>query len=188
MGLSIQQAFAYGTMTGLAARSNAGGEPKYYPGFSRDEGSDGPAMFRQQSVEPLDAGFGKGTISGQAAAARTLGYGVKGARRIVPPVHDTSSDIRAKAAEEREERLRETLTAQTDQAGIRRTAVSGARNLINGISRAVGMAMNRLEGTEAEETALGAGTSIEIGGERFDVQVGGARRSLMEAPSFDVQI
>ena len=93
--------------------------PEFRPlGANRDqEGSLVP--FNRRETEIPRAGFGDGTVSGPAAAVRTLRNGLRQARSIIPSREEVRERIRDRMREEREwraERLEARLVAATDLA------------------------------------------------------------------------
>ena len=170
MGLSIGQSLGFLQPARNAPQfQRAERAPEAPPrvGFSIDsEDSDRSNPFARTERAVVRIGFGEGTISAPGAAVITLRRGLRSARQIVPPLPQERADFGSRIADQGAARAERNARAQAAQRADRTIAVATnqARNFINDVNEAAGVALARVRGEEPDEAF---GTAIEVGGQAF---------------------
>lgn len=188
MGLSIGQSASVlrGIMPGNAARLYGDQAQLGFRSASRTDTEENRGLpIREEPRVVQRVGFGEGTVSVPVAAARTLGSGLDSARRVVPSVEELLNERRARSAEEREERARE--LEENEPQATRLEPVTAAKNYINAVNEAIGVANARLAGEEPP-AADNAQAAITIGGETFDIRTPARQALFPNPPTIDFRV
>ena len=174
MGLSIGQiptTLAGSNRVDLFSRNGAG---------ARGNDDDSGDLFfpRAERARP-QAGFGRGTVSGPAAALETIDRGIEAARRTIPSFQQLRADQRERF-EARRADAAERVSRTAERKGLldrdrevvgRRIdfrvpdAAGRTREFINQVNEAASFALARVEGTEIP--AGRGGASFVVNGETF---------------------
>ncbi|MDP7638971.1 MAG: hypothetical protein QGG73_04555 [Candidatus Hydrogenedentes bacterium] len=153
-------------------------------GFSIDsEDGDRSNPFARPERATVRAWFGEGTLSGPSAAVIALDRGLWSARRVVPSLPQEGANFNEQIADQREARSEQAARAQAAACAEQSVAAvtNQARNFINDINEAAGVALAKIRG---EEPAEPTGASVEIGGEAFQFgAVGAATNSVTSTDS-----
>lgn len=190
MAVSLQQTTDRMGLVGLsgALRPETVGSTVRPRARSRAEGAEATPPLTRRRPDFARAGFGKGTVSAPAAAARTLHRGLESARRVVPTLAEVREDVRARLDEQRQARIH----AAEDQAGTLGSApvpdaMAEARQFANLVNQTAGSAQAQAEGQQP--SANGPGAAIQINGQVENytrIQGGGA--GLPPVPSLNVLV
>ena len=171
MGLSIGQSLGFFQPARVAPqiqRADRGSETTPRVGFSIDSAEDSGRSnpFNRPERSVVQIGFGENTISGPSAAAIALNRGLRSARRIVPPLPQEGRDFGDRISQQREARAERSARAvNLERAERNRVVVTNqARNFINDVNEAAGVALARVRGDAPAEAS---GASIEVGGRSF---------------------
>ncbi len=182
MGLSIGQSLGFFQPTRNAPQiQRAKTIPESSPrvGFSIDAEDTGRSNpFDRPDRATVRVGFGKGTLSGPAAAIVALDRGLQSARRIVPPLPQENAGLRDRIASQLTARTERNARTQANQRATRNVAVvtNQARNFINEVNEVAGEALARIRG---EDPSGATGATIEVGGQAFRfAAVGAASESV----------
>ncbi len=157
-------------------------------GAREPESLPGQPFFNREEPEPLRAGFGAGTVSTPAAAARTVGRTVRQARGMVPDLEELREEVRQRAGELREQFVepagREDEAPRTDlleeRVGAEVQARAQVRRFINRLNEAAGTARARVRGEEPPPPQRR--TDIRVGDETVELF-----RRTPNIPQFDLR-
>lgn len=146
-------------------RGITGGRSAPSLGVSEESDKTAADLFKKETKEISQVGFGDGTVSVMGEAAKAIDKGVKSVRRIVPEVTDL---LRAQQ-ERRSEQTRD-LGRQTER---RRLDVQAeARTFINRLNEAAG-AVPLQRSSDSEGTATEqSGARITVNGTTLGFSVG----------------
>lgn len=129
----------------------------------------GGPFFQKERQQELRIGFGEGTVSLPGATLKTIGSGVRNARRMVPTVEEIRQEHRLRMAELRqatERREFERPERPQRRVELRLPEPSAqARNFINQLDQTAAIAQARVTG---QEIPAGPGrASFQVNGQTF---------------------